>query len=426
MSHFINARATGYQDLPNFPENAPDPSVRNVELPPMWTEPPKSSKLLGTKSKKPQKSKSFYSDDDENSESSDEESDSDSEDSSSGSEDEDSSSSEESSESSDEEDFLGVKPSSETRGSKKDQKRNSEETSAKKKRKDKDSTDESSSSEDDDDSSESSSSYGSSSESSDESSSEESETDKKKSKKSVEKAKAKSEKSKSAERSNLDLLLELDDVPPSMDTPILTPSLGGLLTPTISADDSLGLDASKLSPGASIKPGQAMFVPTEGQELLNRLSGGGLSISARFTRSPHLYSPKMTSIELTFHNHGSENVKDISMGQKKLAPGISIHDFAGINSVAPDSKIHGTLGVDFNDTTMTATFDVSVGGSSYTLNLNPTVGEIIQPMSMNLNDFDLSQVSFYENFYFFNSNLFCDEYVFWVIVYTLNYMFFSE
>ena len=33
FSHFSNARAADYQDLPGFPEVAPDPSVRTVEVP---------------------------------------------------------------------------------------------------------------------------------------------------------------------------------------------------------------------------------------------------------------------------------------------------------------------------------------------------------------------------------------------------------
>lgn len=28
----INLKASGYQELPEFPEDAPDPSVRNVEV----------------------------------------------------------------------------------------------------------------------------------------------------------------------------------------------------------------------------------------------------------------------------------------------------------------------------------------------------------------------------------------------------------
>ena len=32
LSHLMNARASGYQELPDFPELPPDPSVRNVEV----------------------------------------------------------------------------------------------------------------------------------------------------------------------------------------------------------------------------------------------------------------------------------------------------------------------------------------------------------------------------------------------------------
>ena len=33
MSHYLNAKVSGYHDLPEFPAAAPDPSVRNVEPP---------------------------------------------------------------------------------------------------------------------------------------------------------------------------------------------------------------------------------------------------------------------------------------------------------------------------------------------------------------------------------------------------------
>lgn len=32
LSHMINLKANGYQELPQYPEVAPDPSVRNVEV----------------------------------------------------------------------------------------------------------------------------------------------------------------------------------------------------------------------------------------------------------------------------------------------------------------------------------------------------------------------------------------------------------
>nr|KAF6270131.1 adaptor related protein complex 3 subunit beta 2 [Myotis myotis] len=54
LSHLLNAKATGYQELPDWPEEAPDPSVRNVEVP-EWT---KSS----NREKRKEKEKPFYSD----------------------------------------------------------------------------------------------------------------------------------------------------------------------------------------------------------------------------------------------------------------------------------------------------------------------------------------------------------------------------
>ncbi|XP_063718374.1 AP-3 complex subunit beta-2-like isoform X5 [Symsagittifera roscoffensis] len=76
LSHYLNQRCEGYEELPDWPTEKPDASVRNVELPPEPTPTPsfyerepdtKSSKTdKGGKTKK--KPKSFYSDDDDESE----------------------------------------------------------------------------------------------------------------------------------------------------------------------------------------------------------------------------------------------------------------------------------------------------------------------------------------------------------------------
>ncbi|RXN05293.1 AP-3 complex subunit beta-2 isoform X5 [Labeo rohita] len=56
LSHLLNAKAAGYQELPDWPESAPDPSVRNVEIP-EW------SKCTSRKDRKEKKvEKPFYSD----------------------------------------------------------------------------------------------------------------------------------------------------------------------------------------------------------------------------------------------------------------------------------------------------------------------------------------------------------------------------
>ena len=53
LSHVINARANGYQEIPDWPSEAPDPSVRNVEVVKPWPE--------THKAKQADKKKSFYS-----------------------------------------------------------------------------------------------------------------------------------------------------------------------------------------------------------------------------------------------------------------------------------------------------------------------------------------------------------------------------
>lgn len=56
LSHYIFAKAYGYNELPDFPEVEPDPSVRNVEIANDWGP---SSGSSGT-SKKRLANKPFY------------------------------------------------------------------------------------------------------------------------------------------------------------------------------------------------------------------------------------------------------------------------------------------------------------------------------------------------------------------------------
>ena len=156
-----------------------------------------------------------------------------------------------------------------------------------------------------------SSSESSESDDSDDSSSSSSgeENDSKAKNKTLVKSKKKSEASKQSyspkkkqneNSTNLDLLLSLaDDVPPSLPSGVLSPSLGGLLTPSeANASDNTG---SNMSPVIESKPN---FISTESSELLNRISTGGLQLLYRYTRLPYIYSPQMTGIELSFTNQG--------------------------------------------------------------------------------------------------------------------------
>ncbi|KAL1117858.1 hypothetical protein AAG570_004172 [Ranatra chinensis] len=164
-------------------------------------------------------------------------------------------------------------------------------------------------------------------------------------------------------------------------TPIMTPSLGGFLTPLspMSTQERNVVDSVQL-----VSPS---FVPLKRFEVLNKVSGSGLSIEARFTRQPHLYSPKMTTVELTFTNNSpKENFTDIKVSSKKVMQlsGLTMHDFAPISILAAGGTAVGTLGVDWNDSTQPLTFEVgwAEAPAGVGVTIRPPIGELVRAVAM--------------------------------------------
>ncbi|KDR14139.1 AP-3 complex subunit beta-1 [Zootermopsis nevadensis] len=360
LSHYINARANGYHDLPAFPDAPSDSSVRDVEL----IVPVQETRV---KKQHTVKKRSFYSESEQSSpvdEDSDEESSEEgtSEDEDSSSEEDDSSREDSESQSSD----SDVRESGEEKETKANAKQKKTELKKAGKEDNNEVSEESDSGETMDDSSEE--------EKSD--SSESSSADKKKPAAKEGPTKTVSDdstKSVTKPKSNLDLLLELDDVPPTI-TPVLTPSLGGFLTPL----STHGMPITSVS----IQLASPSFIPMKTTELLNKISGRGLHILSRFTRSPHLFSPAMVSIELTFTNLSSEELMDIRISQKNLPSGMSMHDFAMISVLPINATVPGTIGVDFNDSTQPVSFNITVGGHHNQVTIRAPVGELIRAVTM--------------------------------------------
>ncbi|KAK9890015.1 hypothetical protein WA026_008823 [Henosepilachna vigintioctopunctata] len=252
LSHYIKQMAVGYKPLPDFPEIPPSGDLRNVEPLPK-NETPRSRK---GSDKKSTENFSWNSETSSRADTS-------------------SSESESSSEESSEEE--------ETSGDEKNQRKSN---------------------------SKSDSSEFQSSSSQEESSSVESEEEAPPHKKQIPHVESKARNDinritevKTMEKTNLDLLLDFDDVVNV--APVLTPSLGGFLTPGV---------PSNVIP--SIQVVQPTVVNTKQYELLNRLNGRGFSALYRFTRSPHLYSPGMTNVNITFSNNSHDNITDIRIGKK--------------------------------------------------------------------------------------------------------------
>lgn len=110
--------------------------------------------------------------------------------------------------------------------------------------------------------------------------------------------------------SNIDLLLDLDNME-SFTPTVITPSLGGFLTPISHKSHP----ASNYSV-PSIQLVTPIFRPMESIELLNKINGRGIEITYKYNRNPHLFSPSMVNIGLTFTNTSHDEIHDVRMGQK--------------------------------------------------------------------------------------------------------------
>ena len=101
-----------------------------------------------------------------------------------------------------------------------------------------------------------------------------------------------------------------------------------------------------------------------------------LQVLYRYTRKPHLFSASMTSIQITLNNLDSkEDLTDIKIGSKTLAPGMSMHDFPGISKLTPNESRTVSIGINFNDSTQAAKFDIVSSGRVFPITIQAPVGK---------------------------------------------------
>ncbi|VDI24967.1 AP-3 complex subunit beta [Mytilus galloprovincialis] len=375
LSHILNTRATGYQELPDWPEVAPDSSVRNIELPSLFDEPSKPK--VRDRKKVVKKEKSFYSDD---SSSVDETESSEDEDSDEESDDEEETDNEEVDESSDEKSSSSEEEESDEEDSDLDEKlakftgKKKEEVKVKRPVESDESLDDDSDDED------------SSVEDSDESEEEV------KPKSKPQPKKQPKTKEKEISKKKEDLLLDLDDAfgpnggTSSTGTPgdMLTPSMAGSLS-------NMSISDKGMSATSSMNFVQPPQIVPKTYELLNKISGNGLCVSYKFTRTISVFSPKMVSIELVFTNNKDDAISAIKIGDKKLQPGMEIQDFPEIDSLGEGATTTAVFSINFNDTTQPAKFDLCTTDQKFNVSITAPVGELLQPHTMSEGEFTSQQ-----------------------------------
>uniref|UniRef100_A0AAA9SIK2 AP-3 complex subunit beta n=2 Tax=Bos TaxID=9903 RepID=A0AAA9SIK2_BOVIN len=363
LSHLLNAKATGYQELPDWPEEAPDPSVRNVEVP-EWTK-------CSNREKRKEKEKPFYSDSEgesgpTESADSDPESESESESKSSSESGSGESSSESDNEDQEEDEEKGRSSESEQ----------SEEEGKKKKMKKRKKVPEGQegglSSDEGSDSSSSSSESEMTSETEEEQ---------------VEPAswrKKTPPSSKSAPAAKEVSLLDLEDFTPASVQPVSPPTV---VSTSLAADlEGLTLTDSPLVP--------SLLSPVSGagrQELLHRVAGEGLAVDYTFSRQPFSGDPHMVSVHIHFSNSSDTPIKALHLGTPKLPPGISIQEFPEIESLAPGESATVVMGINFCDSTQAANFQLCTQTRQFYVSIQPPVGELMAPVFLSENEFKKEQ-----------------------------------
>ncbi|XP_034402267.1 AP-3 complex subunit beta-1 isoform X4 [Cyclopterus lumpus] len=388
LSHSINSKATGYQELSDWPAVAPDQSVRNVEV----VEPAQESAPLVGKTKKPKSSDAkFYSDDEEEKEEEASESGG-SEGSSSSSSEESSSESEE--QSSDESDETSSDSGKSSSGSEKSSSESEPEQKKKTKtkkapqKKSKAAAAASSDSDENgngpvtrDSSSSAQSSFGSETDSEDDSDSDAPPPPpaQQKKKKSDVKAKLKVE-----EKSKMEVsLLDLNDFSPA---PANAPK-PAVISPSLLSDLE-GLSLSNVS--STVQVTAPSFGPVKTHELLHHMTGKGLSAKYHFPRQPCLYQPSMVAVQVILANSSDHSLEKIHIGDRSPA-GLNIHCFNTIERLEPEASVTVSMGIDFSDSTQAANFQLCTKEDQFSVSIQPVVGELLMPSTMSEQDFSKEQ-----------------------------------
>uniref|UniRef100_A0A3B4DC34 AP-3 complex subunit beta n=1 Tax=Pygocentrus nattereri TaxID=42514 RepID=A0A3B4DC34_PYGNA len=329
LSHLLNAKAGGYQELPDWPESAPDPSVRNVEV--------KDSVRAGGTVTLRGRALGL------------------SEESGSGSESEES---EEESESEEEE----------------EEEEDEEEERAKKKKKvDKSKPKKPESAESDQSSGEEQKRIrkggkdrrsGTESESEDESESESSESE-----------------SESEEESESDTDIKKKKKPTP--SPQVTPVNSFLSNSLVTDLEGLSLTDTVLT----IAPSSSVRL----YELLHRITGEGLAVEYCFSRQPFSPDPHMVAVQIQFTNNTTSEAKSLHIEEPKLQSGMRIKEFPEIEVLPAGESVNVVMGIDFCDSTQAANFQLCTHIRKFFVSIQPPVGELMTPAFLTENEFKKEQ-----------------------------------
>ncbi|XP_042167611.1 AP-3 complex subunit beta-1-like isoform X2 [Oncorhynchus tshawytscha] len=157
------------------------------------------------------------------------------------------------------------------------------------------------------------------------------------------------------------------------------------------ADSHSGTECKKKTKSkAKPKVSGPAFVPEKRHDLLHRMTGKGLSAQYQFPRQPCLYQPTMVSVQISLTNTTDHPLEQIHIGDRGPT-GLDMHCFNTVECLLPEASVTVSLGVDFNDSTQAANFQLCTKEDQFSVSIQPAVGELFLPATMTEQDFRKEQ-----------------------------------
>eukprot|EP01120_Amphizonella_sp_Union-15-10_P017775 TRINITY_DN9994_c0_g1_i1.p1 TRINITY_DN9994_c0_g1~~TRINITY_DN9994_c0_g1_i1.p1 ORF type:complete len:1013 (+),score=198.95 TRINITY_DN9994_c0_g1_i1:103-3141(+) len=178
--------------------------------------------------------------------------------------------------------------------------------------------------------------------------------------------------------------------PPSTTTPLTSgsnasSSLADLLTLN-------PIDATPVLPMTSSYSAVQPSGATNKHTLLNSINSGGLTIEYSYLRLPSHHGPNFNPVRLWFKNNSEKNIQSIRLSNLVSNSSVEVKIFDPISVILPGMTVEATMHVDFSQSASNPIkFEITCDLGTFSVTLNPSVGELVRPTSLPLGEFETKQ-----------------------------------
>jgi AP-3 complex subunit beta len=126
---------------------------------------------------------------------------------------------------------------------------------------------------------------------------------------------------------------------------------------------------------------------TPRRTLLKGVVGGGLEIEYSFLRRGSVHGAQVNTVLLYFKNLSDRPVSNIKTGRMNLGSGMTLIPFSEIKELAPGASTEQSISVTFINATQPAKFEILHERGTYNISLPPSIGDLVSPAELTLQEF---------------------------------------